>query len=223
VARLSLAHWLTRISRGRARFDPSVAANRIPEARVRPLSEGDIETCCELYALNEPGRFPAGYLPEFRKALQSPSYLFLVIEAGSRLVGLGGICRVPGVTVSNFLVFGMVHPARHGQGFGPALLLARLSVISRPDPEEWIFLSSGGGSDAFYRRFGFRYRGRFPTYPNMQLFDVYRSYLTEADWKDCAEILDRSKVTFDRDGVVVPVGPALPDKPVKRELGSNPS
>jgi [ribosomal protein S18]-alanine N-acetyltransferase len=204
---VNVASWVRRIGIGRGRFDASVAANRLPAAVVRPMSDFDVDACCEIYELNQPGRFPDGYFEEFRGTLKSPMHLYLVIESAGKIIGLGGIYRAPEVSSASSLLFGLIHPSWHRQGFGSALLLARLSALPKPVSREWIFLSSIGGSETFYQRFGFEHYGRFPHPPKQQLFDCYRSYLKPADWSECSQVLARSNVIFDRTDIQVPIGP----------------
>jgi hypothetical protein len=141
---LSIFASLKRAFRGRGRFDPAVGADRIPRTTVRRFSELDTAICRELYELNEPGRFPSGYLDEFLRTLKSSRYLYLVVEVRGKLAAVGGIYRTPELP--------------------------------------------------------------------MRVFDCYRSYLEESDWESCVQILAQRGVHFDRTGVEVPLGPAMPDK-----------
>jgi ribosomal-protein-alanine N-acetyltransferase len=201
---------------GRARFSPSVAAERMPPALVRPFSRSDADACCEIFKLNQPAHFPDGFLPEFLETLQSETHLYLVVENCGEVVGLGGIYLTPELSGGSSLVFGLVHPNWHRQGFGSALLLARLSVLPKPTPRSWVHLSSGGTSDNYFQRFGFEHYGRMPIPPSMLLFDCYRSFLEEEEWRECSSILARRGVRFDRDGIAVPMGPAIPNKSLER-------
>ena len=213
---MSVASWIKRAWVDRARFIPSVAADRIPPALIRRFEWPDADACSEIYRLNQPGRFPDGFYPEFAATLQSTSHLYLVIEEAGQVLGLGGIYLTPEVSGGSSLVFGLIHPARHRQGFGSALLLARLSILPKPSPRNWVFLSSGGTSDSYFLSFGFEHYGRVPIPPSSLPFDCYRSYLEEAEWKECSDILARRGVRFDRKGIVVPLGSAIPNKSLER-------
>jgi N-acetylglutamate synthase-like GNAT family acetyltransferase len=213
---VSFSAWLKRAFRGRGRFDPTVGAQHIPSATVRRFSELDTAACRELYELNEPGRFPSGYLEEFLSTLKSSLHLYLVIEAHGKVAAVGGIYRTPEAASGCSLVFGMVHPSHHKQGLGTALLLARLAALGRPPHIWWAFLASAGGSSTFFERFGFQHYGRYPHPPDMRIFDCYRSYLEESDWESCANILAQRGVHFDRSGIDVPLGPAIPNKSLER-------
>jgi len=213
---MSVGAWLKRTFRPHSRFDPSVGSQRIPPATVRPFSRADVDACRNLYSLNEPGRFPPGYLDLFAETLESPLHLYLVVVAEGLIVAVGGIYRIPEVRSGCSLVFGMVHPQRHKQGFGTTMLLARLAALARPTERWWAFLSSAGGSATFFERFGFQYYGRYPIPPDMKAFDCYRAYLEQTEWNMCGAILAERNVRFDRDGVEVPLGPAIPNSSLER-------
>jgi len=57
--------WLRKIFRHPERIDFSPALSRVKPIRVRLLAETDVERCCAIYRLNEPGRFPDGYFEVF--------------------------------------------------------------------------------------------------------------------------------------------------------------
>jgi N-acetylglutamate synthase-like GNAT family acetyltransferase len=213
---MSVTTWFKRIWTDPARFVPSVAAERIPPALVRALTLSDVDACCEIFKLNQPNHFPEGFLPEFLETLQSETHLYLVAEEAGEVVGLGGIYLTPELSGGSSLVFGLVHPNRHRQGFGSTLLLARLSVLPKPTPRSWVHLSSGGTSDDYFKRFGFEHYSRMPIPPSLHTFDCYRSFLGEVEWKECSNILVRRGVRFDKSGIVVPIGPAIPNKSLER-------
>jgi N-acetylglutamate synthase-like GNAT family acetyltransferase len=209
---MSVGKWLKRSFRGRGRFDPAVGMMSIPPSRVRPFAKQDLDVCRNLYVLNEPGRFPPGYLETFTESLESPTQLFLVVELHGQVAAIGGLYRTPESPQGCSLAFGMVHPDLHRKGLGTTLLLARLAVLSRPAGVWWAFLSSAGGSSTFFKRFGFQHYGRFALPPAMKEFDCYRAYLEESDWSYCAKILAERQVHFDRGDIQVPIGPAIPNK-----------
>ena len=219
VSRVSVVARLMRRFRGVGRLDPTVGMLAIPSSTVRAFSKQDLEVCRNLYVLNEPDRFPPGYLQTFTESLESPAQLFLVVELHGQIAAVGGICRTPESPQGCSLLFGMVHPDLHRRGLGTTLLLARLAVLERPAGVWWAFLSSAGGSSTFFERFGFRHYGRYALPPDMKEFDCYRAYLQESDWASCAAILEERQVHLDRAGIQVPVGPAIPVKSLERTRG----
>jgi ribosomal protein S18 acetylase RimI-like enzyme len=216
---VSISAWLKRAFRGQGRFDPSVGARRIPAATIRAFTHSDLDACRQLYLLNQPGRFSVRYLDLFVESLELPSHLYLIVEWQGQIAAVGGIYLTPEVPSGCTLVFGLVDPSCHRKGIGTALLLARLSVLRKPAGVWWAFLSSAGGSWTFFERFGFQHYGRFPIPPDMEYFDCYRSYLEEADWSRCATVLEEQRVHFDREGLQVPMGPAIPNQSPERTRG----
>jgi ribosomal protein S18 acetylase RimI-like enzyme len=211
VSRTVIASWLQRIFRGRDRFNAVAASDRIPKVTIRQVSTSDLKACWEIYALNAPGRFPDGYFEVFKETLQSPSYLYLVVESSGAVVGVGGIYRNQELACCCSLLFGAIHPDHHRQGYGSALLLARLAALPKPDSWERILLSTVGDSAQFYKRFGFTFYDRFQLPPNQDPFDCYYSILRSSDWSGCVEVLEKSGVSFAREGLSVPTGPATPN------------
>src|SRR5262245_22199868 len=119
---------------GRA-FDPTPARRRPPSIELRALRAGDLTAVREIYRLNEPGRFPTGFFPEFERTMALPASRFVVACTDNEIAGVGGIAIPPGVTFSAAsLVFGMVHPRWHRKGIGSALLLGRVCMLPAPDP-----------------------------------------------------------------------------------------
>lgn len=163
-----------------------------------------MDACLGIYKDNAPGRFPDGYLGEFETALQSPSNLYLVVESANRVVGVGGITRVPDYQFVG-LQFGMIHPEFHRRGFGSALLLARLSCLPAPDPWQYVYLTAVGHSAGYYTRFGFEYCGRSTDQSTGQELDNYRSRLGRSAWASCRTLLARSNVRMQTGGCNIPV------------------
>jgi len=188
----------------------------IPSSNIRPFAKSDMDACRSLYTQNERGRFPPGYLQTFTDSLESPAQLFLVVELLGQVAAVGGIYRTPESPQGCSLVFGMVRPELHRKGLGTALLLARLAILPRPTGLWWAFLSSAGGSSAFFERFGFQHYGRHALPPDMREFDCYRAYLEESDWTACASILHKRRVFLTREAVQVPIGPAIPNTSLER-------
>lgn len=214
---MSFLGWLKRIGRKNDRFDPSRAAGRIGRCKITQLTEEDINVCCELYRLNERNRFPAGYFKTFKENLQSESHVFLVVKDAAQAVGVGGIWRDVRGEALSYLVFGMVHPDRQGEGFGSALLLARLAALPDPNGFERVFLSAVAGAESFYTQFGFSFFGRFPVDPGKDELelDYYYTVLGSPAWVACGAILEASGVQFDRTEIRVPTKRSAPNEPIE--------
>jgi len=207
---LNVGAWVKRAFRGRGRFDPSIGMRRIPAATVRQFTKRDLDACRKLYELNEPGRFPVGFLQTFTESLESPQYLYLVAESEGEIAAVGGIYRMPELASGSSLAFGMVDPNLHRQGFGTTLLLARIAALKKPAGVWWVHLSSAGGSSTFFERFGFQFYGR-QALSDSRAFDCYRCHVQVSDWSSCARILQKRNVNFDLEGIEVPIGPVASD------------
>lgn len=130
----------------------------MPKCTIRRLQESDVEVCETIYRLNEPGRFPAGYFQKFADWLRNGNSLILVAEQDGDVRAFGGVNAQDrdGRYVA-YLSFGMVHPAHHRQGFGTVLLLARLAMLKTTKEFSYAVLTTVGGSETFYERFGFSF------------------------------------------------------------------
>ena len=134
---------------------PSVWSERLPPIAFRQFAPQDLPQCLELYALNEPGRFPKGVAQRYEDSLKRGSSYFLVAECNGQIVASGGLSYRMREDFA-VLCFGLVHPSQQGKGIGTALLLARLSLLM---PDRWdyhVFILALESSIGFYRRFGFR-------------------------------------------------------------------
>src|SRR5258708_5455550 len=132
--------WLRRLFAGFTvplsdQIDLTPAQGRMRPVQIRTYSPDDVVACRELYALNEPGRFPPGVLPEFEASLHSEGRLFLVAEKDGIICGCGGIAVASTAYNQASLFFGLIHPQHQRQGLGTTLLLARLALL--PD-DGWI-------------------------------------------------------------------------------------
>jgi len=175
-------------------FDPTPAQGRRPPVSLRALNPEDIPTCQEIYRLNEPGRFPAGFFPEFEKAITDSRCLFIVACAGNEVVALGGISIPRRVTFSAVsLSFGLVHPRWHRKGVGSALLLGRLCLLPAPDPYWKLTLSPVQDAWSYFTRFGFSFCGRMKVAGHD--FNVYDALLYRQQWLECRNILNAAGVT----------------------------
>ena len=109
-----------------------------PKTRVRLYAEDDFDSCCELYKLNEEGKFPVGYISVFENYLKSESCLILVIEEEGRVVGTGGISlwKFTDEYTTASIAFGLIHPDFQRRGFGTLLFCIRLCYL--PAWRDWI-------------------------------------------------------------------------------------
>ena len=195
--------WLQRIFRPRNKFDLDPARRRMRPVRVRLFAPGDFETCIDLYRLNEPDRFPPGILPQFERSLQDGTALYLVIEDVGRVIACGGVYVVRAAHIEiGFLSFGLVHPERHNQGFGTTLLLARLALL--PEDVSVVALLPVPASESFYRRFGFRERGRVKA-TDGNAYLAYAAPVCRDDLEECRILLDRAGVQLPEGDIAVPV------------------
>jgi hypothetical protein len=183
----------TKVSAGR-RFDPSPAQGRPPRIRIRAFSPEDMAECREIYRLNEPNRFPAGFLGEFENSTALPNCSFVVACAENSIIGVAGIVIPQSATFQNVsLLFGMVRPEMHRKGVGSALLLSRLCILPPPDPYWRLTLAPVGDSWVYYSRFGFQFYGRMRSAG--PLFNVYQAMLYRPEWDRCRKILDEAGVS----------------------------
>src|ERR1041385_5502612 len=136
-------------------LNPSVWTGRLSPLTFRRFVSKDLPQCRELYALNEPGRFPRGVAQQYEKSLIADSAYYLVAERDSHIVTSGGISYFRREDMA-VLFFGLVHPRYHGQGIGTALLLACLALLKPNRARYHVFIFAVEKSIAFYRRFGFR-------------------------------------------------------------------
>ena len=176
-----------------SRFDPTPGRHRPPPIELRALGPDDMSAAREIYQLNEPGRFPSGFLPEFERTVALPAPRFVVACAENEIVGVGGMATPPGVTLFASLFFGLVHPRWHRKGIGSALLLGRLCMLPAPDPYWKLSLSPVHDAWSYYARFGFSFCGRMKMAGHD--FDVYDALLYRQQWTQCRKILDEAGVT----------------------------
>jgi len=181
----------------------------LPTCNVRSLRESDCLACEDIYRLNEAGRFPEGYFPRFRDWLRNQRALIVVAEVAGEIRGLGGI-NAEEREGRRFaaLSFGMVHPGHHQAGFGTTLLLARLSLLASQGKRCTVMLSTVGGSETFYRRFGFRYRQSIPDQGGYA-GDTYIARLAEGDPQRCALKLNRACLASELGTAPIPSFAAL--------------
>ena len=186
----------TRLLQPKDRFRIPATKRELPSCEVRLLQDADFAACEAIYRLNEPGRFPDGYFPRFSDWLRNRRALILVAESEGEIRGLGGINAEERVGKQfAALSFGMVHPAHQRAGFGTTLLLARLALLDDPgNGRSTVMLSTVGGSETFYGRFGFRYLQTFPD-PGGYEGDTYIAKLVSTDRKRCLSVLRHARVS----------------------------
>jgi ribosomal protein S18 acetylase RimI-like enzyme len=198
--------WLKKIFREDGTlFFPS-RPTRLPSCRIRTISDSDFSLCEEIYRLNEPGRFPDGYFNVFSDWLRNKKAYFLVVEVEGTIRGFGGVgIYQHDIAEVCTLSFGMVHPTFHKQGFGTALLLARLATLPKPKKYWTVLLSTTGGSETFYSRFGFFFLQRERGAESEIEFDYYNSRLLEKQWSECRAILNRAGIILEHSDAEIPV------------------
>jgi N-acetylglutamate synthase-like GNAT family acetyltransferase len=162
----------------------------LPHCRIRLAHSGDYDRCEEIYRANEKAHFPDGYFPRFSTWLREERALTLVAEAEGKV---NAVCGVSAQEQEwrHFaaLSFGMVHPSLHRCGYGTAILLARLSLVHTKCSETHVILSTAGGSESFYTRFGFKFlQSLQPTSAYRE--DHYVARFTARDRARCAAFLN---------------------------------
>ena len=177
--------WSSRVDPS-PRFHVPDRRTPLPACTLRALHADDHAACEAIYRLNEPGRFPPGVFPEFSAWLRDGRCAVLAAERDGRLCGFGGIqLRKTAQSHLAWLSFGMVDPACQRQGLGTALLLGRLALLPPAALPCTLAMSNVGGSDSFYRRFGFRFWRKLPSGRLQIPLDVHRALFTAADTARC--------------------------------------
>jgi len=196
--------WLKRLLHEADRFSIPRSERPLPKCRFRPFCDDDFDNCLEIYRLNEPGRFPAAYAEYYSEWLRRRGDLVLICEAEGEIRAFGGISmnRQPQSEVAA-LTFGMVHPQYHNQGFGTGLLLARIASLPPPSFHWVAFIATTGGSESYYKRFGFVHMDRWADEHGIE-FDRYRARIYKQEWQSCREGLAFASIALDTSGIVVP-------------------
>jgi N-acetylglutamate synthase-like GNAT family acetyltransferase len=174
--------------------------------RLRPLTfrrfaVTDMPRCLELYALNEAGRFPEGFIEEYKKTLREQTSYFLVAEIKGQIIASGGV----GYLGENTAVFcfGLVRPSHHGRGVGTALLLARLALLNPKRPAYQVVILAVEKSFDYYKRFGFR---NFTVWPDIhgQKHPCGRLRVTCSEIRRCRELLRKHGIVVPQDEDQIP-------------------
>lgn len=151
-------NWLMNLVVPEGQFRIPISRRRIPHCHVRLLEDKDFDACEAIYRLNEPSRFPSGYFPRFSEWLRNRLALIIVIELNGEVVGVGGIAaQIQEDRYFAPLSFGMIHPTYHRNGYGTVLLLSRLALLRPHNGKIWALLTTAGGSESYYCRFGFKF------------------------------------------------------------------
>lgn len=133
----------------------------MPQILPRPYDPKDQAACLAIFDANTPRFFAPSERPEFASHLQTcggPDSPYLVLIENGAPLACGGLSRAPG-TGSATLSWGMVHPARHGQGLGQRLLDTRLALARSLPGLHSLTLSTSQHTSGFYRRAGFTVTG----------------------------------------------------------------
>lgn len=139
--------------RGPNPLHPSVWEGRLRPITFRRYEPRDLDRCLEIYALNQPGRFPEGVESDYKSSLEEQRTYFLVGEKNDQVVATGGMYYFnrEGIAV---LCYGLVHPEHQGLGIGAALALTRLALLTPLLPSHQVMIFAVEKSFDYYRRFG---------------------------------------------------------------------
>jgi ribosomal protein S18 acetylase RimI-like enzyme len=157
-----------------------------PRCAIRLLKAEDFEACEAIYRLNEARHFPAGMFESFAQVLREGQVLFLVAESDREVRAFAGLSmgREEGAERAN-LSFGMVHPAFQKCGYGTALLQARLAMLPLARRAWLVALTTTGGSETFFARFGFVFANPVPIETGERL-DAYQVHVSRHAQRRCA-------------------------------------
>jgi ribosomal protein S18 acetylase RimI-like enzyme len=129
----------------------------MPRITQRPYDPKDQAACLAIFDANTPRCFATTERSDFADHLETcgdPDTPYMVLIENGVLIACGGLSRPPGSPIAT-LSWGMVHPARHGQGLGQRLLDTRLALARSLPGLHSLSLSTSHHSSGFYRRAGF--------------------------------------------------------------------
>jgi GNAT superfamily N-acetyltransferase len=181
---------------------PAAWEGRLSPRTFRRFDRRDLPQCLELYALNEPGRFPMGVKPQYEKSLTEGHAYHLVTDDSGQIVATGGVAylhREDRVC----LCFGLVHPGHQGRGIGTALLMARLAMLKPRRFTYDVFIFAVEASLPFYRRFGFSDYLPWRD-PHGSLHPSGHMRLNRSDIRKCRELLCAHGIVLPDDEDQVP-------------------
>src|SRR5688572_6818061 len=99
------------------------------KCHIRLVEESDYPHLESIYVAQEGESLPCGYFEHFREATRSDEVIYFVAEVDGQVVGGGGISDYfPGSQAS--LTFGVVRKEECRNGYGTAIMLARLMFIN---------------------------------------------------------------------------------------------
>ena len=128
----------------------------------RRYTDADHAACIEILASNAPRYFSTQDCEDFRAFLAAPLGIYSVLEdLEGVVIGCGGISTRKQEQES-ILTWGMIHAARHRQGWGNRITLARLSQLSKIDSLKIIRLNTSQETVGFYKKLGFRITAHTP-------------------------------------------------------------
>jgi ribosomal protein S18 acetylase RimI-like enzyme len=182
---------------------PSVLADRLSPLTFRRFTSEDLPQCLDLYALNEPGRFPKGVAQQYEESLKRGSSYFLVTESEGQILASGGVSYFCHQDIAT-LCFGLVRPSHHGKGIGTALLLARLALLMPTRQVYHVYICAVEDSIGFYRRFGFRYHDAW-TDAHGELHPSGHLVLTDREICQCRAKLREHRIEWPSDENQVPL------------------
>jgi ribosomal protein S18 acetylase RimI-like enzyme len=193
--------WLYHFIKGPNPLHPALVG-RLSPMTFRRFASTDLPQCLELYAANEPGRFPGGVVNLYEKTLLGQNSYFLVAESEGRIIASGGISYYLRDDLA-VLCFGLVHPSHQGRGIGTALLLARLAMLKPHSYDYRVLIFAVEKSIAYYRRFGFKV---FPPWADGQgkLHPSGQLIFTPAEILQCRQLLKERGVIVPDDEALVP-------------------
>jgi len=152
---------------------------------IRLLKPEDIEACEGIYRRNEE-RFPPDMFDRFAQSLRGRDALFLVAEVERQVRGLGAVSmRRTDRSEGAILSWGMIDPSFQRRGYGTALLRARLAMLPLARRAWIVTITTAGGSESFYERFGFKYVKQVPI-DGGRLLDAYCVLVTPRAQRRCA-------------------------------------
>jgi N-acetylglutamate synthase-like GNAT family acetyltransferase len=167
----------------------------------------DLPQCLEIYALNEPGRFPEGFIAKYEASLKDSASYTLVAECDGRLVATGRLAYVQKEYIA-IMSYGLVRPGFHGRGIGTALVLARLSLLDSKRAVHRVFIFAIEKSIGFYRRFGFL---PFQSWKDERGLEHPSGYLiiTKEEVCECRRLLAREGISVPDDEGKIPFSEKL--------------
>ncbi len=205
--KMRLRNLLRRLQHPGPLLDYYRFASPFPKARIREYADTDFDRCSEIYARNEPRRFPEGYFPKYQEYLRNHENLFLVIEDESAIVGSGAIVlkRYTDTFTVPELVFGMMDPSFHGMGYGTLLFCARLCFLVPHQDWHLSMTSAGNGTEIYYKKLGFQFIQKTEPMDGHTL-DFYQVKVLSADLRRFRKMITAPNIGMDLDlGTPIPM------------------